>query len=81
MSSFKEEFNKKKKELSEEVEETRDSIGKVAQSGVRKTKLFFRRLFTVAAVGLVVAGLLYMVWCNWTYSEGTRTGVLIKISE
>jgi hypothetical protein len=22
-----------------------------------------------------------MLWCNWTYSDGTRTGYLIKISE
>lgn len=81
MSSFKEEFDKKKKELAEDIEETKDSIGKAAQTGVEKTKLFFRRLFTFAAVGMLVVGILYMVWCNWTYSQGTRTGVLIKISQ
>lgn len=80
MSSFKNEFEKKKKEIAEDISETKESISNAAASGVKKTKSFFRRLFTFAFIGALLFGILYMVWCNWTYSEGTRTGVLIKIS-
>ena len=81
MSSLKEEFDKKKSEIAEDISETKESISKAASKGVKNTKWFFKRLFTFAAIGLVVFGLLYMVYCNWTYSEGSRTGVLVKISQ
>ncbi len=32
-------------------------------------------------IALVVGGGVYMLYANWTYSDGTRTGYLIKISE
>ena len=33
-----------------------------------------------AGIALVVAGGLYLGWSNWTYSEGSRTGYLMKLS-
>jgi len=36
-------------------------------------------LFTFLAGLLIGAG--YMLWCNLTYSDGTRTGTLMKISK
>ena len=80
MSKFKDEFEKKKKALSEDIEETKVSISKATQTGVRKTKSFFRKLFYLISGALVVLGILYLVWCNWSFNVGTRTGTLVKIS-
>ena len=92
MSSFKENFDEKKEELSKdieekkdsikkEIEETKESISSTFDSGVKKTKKFFRKLFVFSLLGLIVAGGLYLAWANWTYSEGTRTGYLMKLSK
>ena len=92
MSSFKDNFEEKKDALHKGIEETKDSISKEIKetkdsisssigSGVKKTKSFFRKLFVFSLVGLIVAGGLYLLWANWTYSEGSRTGYLMKLSK
>lgn len=81
MSSLKEEFEEKKNDLVEDIEETKDKIEETVKKGVTKTKRFFKRLFLFSFLGLVVAGGVYLFWCSMTYSTGTRTGYLIKISE
>jgi len=81
MSSLKEEFEEKKNELSEDIQETKEAINAKVKSGVKMTKRFFRRLFIMVLIGLVVAGGGYMLWAGYTYSSGTRTGYLIKISK
>jgi hypothetical protein len=80
MSSFKENFEEKKEALKEDIEETKESIGKSFNSGVRKTKSFFKKVLIYTLIGVVVSGGVYLLWCNWTYSDGTRTGYLMKIS-
>ncbi len=57
------------KEISEKIDE-----------GVKRTKSFFRRLLIGLLVLAVLAGVGYMLYANYTYSEGTRAGNLIKIS-
>ncbi|PSR13022.1 MAG: 6-phosphogluconate dehydrogenase [Bacteroidetes bacterium] len=47
-----------------------------AQSVGRKLKRLLLWLFGVA----IVAGLLFIWVCGWTYSDGTRAGELIKVS-
>ena len=74
-------IDEKKDAISKEISETKAAIGSTIDSGVKKTKSFFRKLFLFAGLALVVAGILYMVWANWTYSEGTRTGYLMKLSK
>lgn len=92
MSSFKENFDEKKEEISKEIgevkdsisnelKETKESISKSIGSGVKKTKSFFRKVLLYSFLGLILAGGVYVAWANWTYSEGTRTGYLMKLSK
>ena len=80
MSSLKDNFEDKKDALSEDIQEAKEAIGKSIDQGVRRTKSFFFRVLIFAGIGLVVAGGLYLGWSNWTYSEGSRTGYLMKLS-
>ncbi len=75
------EIKETKESISKEISETKESIGKSIDSGVKKTKSFFRKAFIYSLLALVVAGAGYMFWANWTYSEGTRTGYLMKLSK
>ncbi len=70
MSTFKENMNEKK-----------EDIGASLKSGVDKTKRFFKRLFRILLLLILLSGGAYLFWCNYTYSTGTRSGYLIKISE
>ena len=74
-------YEEKKEALSKEITETKESLSKSIDSGVKKTKSFFRKLIILSIIGLVLAGVGYLVWANWTYSEGTRTGYLMKLSK
>lgn len=46
-----------------------------------KAKSFFKRLFWVLLLSLIVFSGAYYVYRTYTLSEGTRTGVLFKISK
>lgn len=81
MSSIKENFEEGKKMISEEIDEKTDQIKDSVSKGMKRTKRFFRKLFLYLLVALVVGGGIYMLYANWTYSEGSRTGFLIKISK
>ena len=92
MTSLKDEFDEKKKELADDIQEKtkeitddiiekKEEIQASVKSGVTKTKRFFKRVFLFSLLALVLAGVAYIWWCSWTYSSGTRTGYLIKISE
>ena len=81
MSSIKENFEEGKKKISEEIDEKTDQIKDSVSKGMKKTKRFFRKLFLYLIVALVVGGGVYMLYANWTYSEGSRTGYLVKISK
>lgn len=81
MSSLKEDFEEKKKEFSEDIQETKEAINKTFLKGVLITKRFFKRLLIFVSLALVLAGVGYALWANYTYSSGTRTGYLIKISK
>ena len=70
MSTLKENFNKIK-------DTTRASF----KSGVERTKRFFNRLVRLILLLILLSGGAYLLWCNYTYSKGTRSGVLIKVSK
>ena len=74
MDSIKKEFEDKKNELAEDIQETKEAINKSVKKGVTKTKKFFKRILLVSFLGLLLFGTGYMVWANYTYSSGTRTG-------
>ena len=80
MSSIKDSFDDKKEELSKEITETKENFMKGVDTGVKKTKKFFRKLFLLLLTALVLFGIGYLVWANYTYSDGSRTGYLVKIS-
>lgn len=53
----------------------------VVKEGTQKVKKITRRIFVGALLIGIVGALGYFWVCNWTYSEGTRSGYLIKISK
>ena len=50
-------------------------------SGLKTIGTAIRRFFLVILTLAVVGVGVYFWWANWTYSEGTRAGYLIKISK
>ena len=44
-------------------------------------KLRFKRFILKVILGVIVLCLFSMWACSWTYSEGTRSGQLIKVSK
>ena len=53
----------------------------IVNSGLKKIGDAIRRFFLVI-LSLVVVGIIgYFVFANWTFSEGTRAGYLVKMSK
>ncbi len=53
-----------------------------SESGVVKpTKSRFKKFFRISVLLLVVSAIVYYLICGMTYSEGTRSGVLTKVSK
>ena len=75
------EIEETKESFNKEIKETKESINKTYESGVKKTKSFFRKAIIGSFILLILAGAGYLLWANYTYSEGTRTGYLMKISK
>lgn len=46
----------------------------------KKVKKAFRKFLIYSGIGLVLFIILYFLYTNYTFSEGTRTGYLIKTS-
>lgn len=70
-----------KEDIVESLQEKKDGISKSIGSGVKKTKSFFRKVIIGSIVLFILSIGVYMIYANWTYSEGTRAGNLIKISK
>ncbi len=80
MASLKEEFEEKKESLKDKIEDAVDNVQEGVKQGVSRTKRFLRKLLIYGLVALVIGGIGFLVWSNWTYSEGVRAGYLIKLS-
>jgi hypothetical protein len=52
----------------------------VVQDGTKKVVKWTKRLLWIALAVVILSGLGYIGYCNYTYSEGSRTGNLMKIS-
>lgn len=76
-----EEYNEVKEKLGEEIDDAKEAVSKTVKTGVKKTKSFFKWLLGFIIIGLILTTIGYFLYCNWTYSEGTRTGQLIKVSK
>lgn len=69
------------KKWDDSVDRVEKKISTSVSSGVKKTKSFVRKLLLWSLLlGIVAAGI-YLLYANYTYSEGTRAGDLIKISK
>lgn len=78
--SIKKEFEEKSGEFKKDIAETKDKMSKSIDSGMKKTKSFFKKILWSALLILIVGIIGFFLYANYTYSEGTRAGDLIKIS-
>lgn len=80
-SEIADSISDKKNEIKASIKKLDDKLDKKIDVGVKKTKSFLKKLM----IGLLILGILsligYMLYANFTYSEGTRAGDLIKISK
>lgn len=74
-------YEEKKEAISKEYNEAKAEIGASVEKGVKKTKSFLRKLFMFSLGALILAGGVYLLYANWVYSTGTRSGTLVKISK
>jgi hypothetical protein len=52
----------------------------VVKDGAQKVKKISKKVLRVIALLIVLGAAGYFWVCNWTYSEGSRAGYLIKVS-
>jgi len=78
---LKDDLINKKEEIQQSIQEKKDGISESIDSGIKKTKSFTKKLFLFLLLGAIIVGAGYMFWCNMTYSDGTRTGTLMKVSK
>ncbi|MBL7793780.1 MAG: hypothetical protein JNK77_15735 [Saprospiraceae bacterium] len=52
----------------------------VVKEGTDKVKKISKRVLLLIILAGILGGAGYLWVCNWTYSEGTRAGYLVKIS-
>ena len=71
----------KKVAIKEDISETKQSINTSIDKGKKAVSRFVRRLFIGLFLLAIVAGIGYYIFASMTYSDGSRTGQLIKISE
>lgn len=74
-------FEEKKNELKEDIEETSEKITEGLKSGTKKAGRFIKRLIIGLFILAILGGLGYLFFATMTYSDGSRAGELIKISE
>jgi ElaB/YqjD/DUF883 family membrane-anchored ribosome-binding protein len=90
--NLSEEYNEVKEKLGEEIDDAKEALGEkfdaasdavssTMKTGVKKTKSFFKWLFALIVLGLILGAIGYFVYCNREYSDGTRAGNLIKVSQ
>lgn len=79
--AISESIQEKKDSISESIAETKQNVSETVSSGVKKTKSFLRKVLMFGLIAAIIGGGLYMLYCSYTFSEGTRTGTLTKISK
>jgi len=67
--------------LKGDIAETKQKIGASLDAGKKTVSSFFKKLFIGIGLLALLAGIGYLVFANMTYSDGSRTGELVKISE
>ena len=79
--SLKENYEGAKKKISGEIKETKEDFSEAMTVGKRKAGTFFRRLLW-SVLGLLILSMIgFIIYANLNYSNGSRAGQLIKISD
>ena len=65
----------------ESIEKMDKDIDEYIDEGIKQTTTFFNKLIIGIAFLILAAGIAYLIYANYTYSEGTRAGNLVKISK
>ncbi len=71
----------KEESIMESMEKMDNDIDEYIDEGVKKTKTFFNGLIIGVFLLILAGGIAYLFYANYTYSEGTRAGSLVKISK
>lgn len=80
MDSIKKEFEEQANALKQNMVAKKNSMENSYDRGVVKVKRFTKKLL-LSILGIILfAIVIFFFWGNYTYSEGTRAGDLIKIS-
>ncbi len=79
--SIQEKYEEVTDNLKESIDETKENINESVKTGVKATKNFFKKLIIGLFVLAILALGVFMLYSNWTFSEGTRAGNLMKISK
>ena len=80
MGNLKEEFEERKDALQDKIEDAIDNVQEGTKQVVSGTRRFLRRLLIYGLIGGVLFVIGFLLWSNWTFSEGVRAGYLIKLS-
>ena len=74
-------YDNKKKEIQDDIAETKQSISKGVATGKKAVSSLLRKLFWAGFISGLLIGGGYLIFANMNYSVGSRAGELIKISE
>ncbi len=78
---IKDGYEGKKKAIAEDLAQTKQKIGTSIDTGKRVVTSFVKKLLIATFVLAILAGVGYYLFASMVYSDGSRTGQLIKISE
>ena len=80
-NNIRQSITDKKDAIKTDIAETKQSINTSIDKGKKAASRFVRRLLLALTFLAILAGVLYYLYASMTYSDGSRTGQLIKISE
>lgn len=80
-NTIRQSITNKKEAIKTDIAETKQSINTSIDKGKKAVSRLVRRLLIALSLLAVLAGVLYYIYASMTYSDGSRTGQLIKISE
>ena len=74
-------IDNKTNEIKGDLTKKKRKINASIDAGKRTVSSFFKKLFISIGLLALLAGVGYLIFANMTYSDGSRTGELVKVSE
>jgi len=74
-------IDNKTNEIKGDLTQKKQKIGASIDAGKKTVSSFFKKLFISIGLLALLAGVGYLIFANMTYSDGSRTGELVKVSE